>query len=446
MPSDQRKAFRNALLPATCNHAFKRVRGYADLWANVAHLPRTIEELSALPLVEKRQMSVDQAAFRDPSFDAAAVQHTGGTTRTPLVIHRSAAELLFIERFFTKVIRDSALPAELPLCLSVLGDFHGDPTPMPYPGPTFRLNVNDSYWDLHALLTQPGDFIGRPCENIMLVGLESQLRILTTRLIETGFDFADSRVTSVHSTGDLITSRLREFYEGVWKAPLTSRYSMSEVFGGAENCAQCGYYHCDTHIVGEVVDPRSGAPIDAGCGVLTLTCLYPFVQMQPFIRYRTGDLVELGPRDCPVDSLAFRLMGREIHSIVDASADPAQPLIAAAELYDILDAYPEVALGEFEEMFRSLDSLPDRHDLGHLKYRLTSRQENGRQHIDLQIALRFTPYLYESRTRAVIDDIRAEIMRRHPYLAESIRNHRVDFDITAVSSREISQVQVDETE
>ncbi|MDW9366953.1 hypothetical protein GOB34_04230 [Sinorhizobium meliloti] len=391
-------------------------------------------------------MAFEPERFRDPTIPAVAVQHTGGTTKQPLLVQRGAGELAYIDEFFRTVIHELGYQDEAPLCISVLGSFHGDPTPMPYPGPTFKLDVNDDYWDLKTLLSSPKKVIGREIKDIIVVGLESQLRILTCRLIEERFDFSSSLVRSLHSTGDLVTSRLRHFYETTWGCVLSSRYSMSEVVGGAEVCKRCGHYHCDTHIIGEVVDPARGTLITEGVGVLVLTCLYPFVQKQPFIRYRTGDLVKLGPNTCPIDSLAFKLCGRELHSIFDPNSTFPTPLVIGAEVYDVLDDIPDVGLSEFTHVFRSLDGLPDRKDLGHLKYKVELLKDGKNSVLELTVELRYTCYLYPKATEKVLKEIRSRILARHEYLKSRVASGEVLFRVRSALPGRLNHVQVDEAE
>jgi phenylacetate-coenzyme A ligase PaaK-like adenylate-forming protein len=440
---ERRREFREALLPATLRHANAKVVGYRELWGDRGATPISLSEL---PLTSKALFAAEPSRFLDNSVATASVQHTGGTTKLPLLMHRSGPELAYIREFFTAVIGDGTSPSQTPLCVSVLGNFHGDPTPMPYPGPTFQLDVNDGYWDLHKLFYEPSDFLGRHIRDTIIVGLESQLRVLTCKLRESNFDFAKSTVRSVHSTGDLITARLRQFYETTWRCPLTNRYSMSEIFGGAELCSRCGYFHCDTHLIGEVVDVNSGRPVESGYGVLVLTSLFPFVQKQPMIRYRTGDIVELGPRDCIVDELSFLLNGRETHAVIEDDGQGSKALLLGAKVYDVLDRMPEVAQSEFMEIFKSLKGVSSHVDLGHLKYKVDFDKSRFPFRLCLSVELRFTYYLYPEHTAKVLDQIRMEILCRHSYLAERVASGSVEFEVAAALPGHLKQIQVDETE
>jgi phenylacetate-CoA ligase len=77
-------------------------------------------------------------------------------------------------------------------------------------------------------------------------------------------------------------------------------YGLSEVIGPgvAMECreAKGGLHVFDDHFLPEVVDPETGEPTD-GVGELVLTTLTK--EALPVIRYRTGDVTQLLPGDCP---------------------------------------------------------------------------------------------------------------------------------------------------
>jgi phenylacetate-CoA ligase len=77
-------------------------------------------------------------------------------------------------------------------------------------------------------------------------------------------------------------------------------YGLSEVIGPgvAMECRENkgGLHVFDDHFYPEVVDPETGEPTD-GLGELVLTTLTK--EALPVIRYRTGDVTQLLPGDCP---------------------------------------------------------------------------------------------------------------------------------------------------
>jgi phenylacetate-CoA ligase len=94
---------------------------------------------------------------------------------------------------------------------------------------------------------------------------------------------------------------LRQKIEQVWgEFDACDIYGLSEVIGPgvAMECRENkgGLHVFDDHFYPEVVDPETGEPTD-GLGELVLTTLAK--EALPVIRYRTGDVTQLLPGECP---------------------------------------------------------------------------------------------------------------------------------------------------
>jgi phenylacetate-CoA ligase len=94
---------------------------------------------------------------------------------------------------------------------------------------------------------------------------------------------------------------LRQKIEQAWgEFDACDIYGLSEVIGPgvAMECRENkgGLHVFDDHFQPEVVDPETGEPTD-GLGELVLTTLTK--EALPVIRYRTGDVTQLQPGDCP---------------------------------------------------------------------------------------------------------------------------------------------------
>lgn len=94
---------------------------------------------------------------------------------------------------------------------------------------------------------------------------------------------------------------LRQKIEEAWgEFDACDIYGLSEVIGPgvAMECRENkgGLHVFDDHFLPEVVDPETGEPTD-GLGELVLTTLTK--EALPVIRYRTGDMTQLLPGECP---------------------------------------------------------------------------------------------------------------------------------------------------
>ena len=423
-----RRELRDRLLAGTIEHACDRVPAYRERYGDLGHRVRTVGELSLLPIITKDVMIADPNAFLDPRIESAIVQHTTGTTNVPLHVHRGHAELDYVHRFFAKVLELGRASEfrQSPVCISISGDFHGEPVGVPYPAPVVALDPrtadSSSVSGLFGSLLESG-------RSAIISGIESQLRIMTCQLVEAGFDFSKSNVVAMSTTGEQITRRLRRWYEATWRAPLIDRYSMTEMIGGGNLCGECLHRHLDPHVIGEVVDPFTREPVSSGFGVLVITCLFPFVQKQPFIRYYTGDLVRIGPH-CSVDPLGFQLHGRAQRCVLERTPNGTVPLVSAAEIYDILDDYPDVAASR---MFETAFGVSDHSALGHLKFAVEHETAGETISIAISIETRYIPYQHPERARELCSAVQTELVRRHSRLQERLDAGTLTLDIRAVT-------------
>ena len=413
-----REEIRNLLLPGTIQHAITNVAAYRKLLGSGASQLQRISDLRNLPIVEKEMMLDDTESFRDPNIATMLIQHTTGTSGNMLVLHRGAEEVEFINQFFTEV--HSELSSDQPVCISLTANHHGNPTPIPYPGDVFPLDLNDAGWKRHVeqIVSRPSTFTGGKSEASILVGLESQLRILTCLLLEAGYDFSRSSVKALLSTGDLISERLQKWYESTWRVPLHDRYSLTEIGGGGANkCDNCGYWHLDPQIIGEAVDPITREIIAEGFGVLILTGLYPFIQKQPIIRYWSGDYIQLSETKCNIDRFGFSYKGRFARCLVDTTQAGTFPILAAADVYDVLDNFPDIASSQ---MFKSISGITDHSALGHLKCDFNEEKINGVRVVKLRVELRYPSYMYPERAAQLCQEIERRMLERHPYLVRLV--------------------------
>jgi phenylacetate-coenzyme A ligase PaaK-like adenylate-forming protein len=119
----------------------------------------------------------------------------------------------------------------------------------------------------------------------------SDLRAFTLDTRDRHPEGLPTRLSAVVSYSQYLTRHWRAILTETWGCPIIDRYRLAELFGGATQCLECGWWHFNPFLIPEVAT-ESVAPMEEGVGLLLLTTLYPFQEAQPMVRYATGDLVE----------------------------------------------------------------------------------------------------------------------------------------------------------
>ena len=217
----------------------------------------------------------------------------------------------------------------------------------PVPGSSSVVEPEQRYWDLAPIATSPWEFFGDDSGPVYLFGLEEQLREFHLEVGRRRLRFRcfRRRRHRVHRQSADLSAK--NWYQSTWRVPITVRYGLTEVFGGASQCGS-RVLAFDPLVIPEVVDAFSCEPIETGSGVLVLTCFTPSSSNSPSFAIGPGTSSRWADRDCPVDDFSFRLLGRLAASVVrpDPTAPGAAPLIAGDVLFDILDGFPDIATSE----------------------------------------------------------------------------------------------------
>jgi phenylacetate-CoA ligase len=105
------------------------------------------------------------------------------------------------------------------------------------------------------------------------------------------------------------TEGMRRALEAGLGCPAYDIYGLSEIIGpgvSGECEAQAGLHLCDDHVLPEIVDPATGAPLGPSRqGELVLTTLTK--RGMPLIRYRTGDITSLTLEPCRCGRTSARM-------------------------------------------------------------------------------------------------------------------------------------------
>ncbi|WP_302082604.1 phenylacetate--CoA ligase PaaK [Salinibaculum rarum] len=127
---------------------------------------------------------------------------------------------------------------------------------------------------------------------------------------EMGYDPRELSISVIAYGAETCTEPMREEIEETLDATGINNYGLSEIIGPgvAAECheAQDGLHIWEDHYYPEVVDPRTGEPVEEGEeGELVLTTLTK--EALPVLRYRTGDLTTLNYDKCECGRTMVRM-------------------------------------------------------------------------------------------------------------------------------------------
>lgn len=421
------------LLDKTIAHAcsttaFYRHRLEYSQWRPTSdHLPA---DLSSLPVLTRADVVEAHKQFIANDVRLHSISHTSGSTGMPLDVYRSHEEVEFVFSYFSNMFKDlcSGL-RERPLVLSFPNSYHGVPLPMPGVGMTFVSGVTDDTLinDALRVLQTEYDIPGYSKRISILSGLYHHVLLFTSYLLQQGIDPREFQLSGVNVTGGHCCIQELGFLQSAWNTMVYDRFTLTEAVGGASRCFKCNQFHLDQQIFGEVVDFDTLAPVTEGIGLLLLTTLYPFVQMQPMIRYSPGDLVRRAQNECP-GAVTFEFLGKSKNCISLVESGRREWLIFSAPLNDVLSTCPDVNAYDW---FANLRSVQDR-TIGSLpRAAITTQEQGGRLAVHLKIELRYSPYRYADRIRELSHLVTSYLFAvPSTSLQRRVEEGRVDFQVS----------------
>lgn len=355
------RAFANELIGLTLSNAF-RLDFYRQHWSGVAIDEITsVDDLERLPVLSKTLAGEMLATFQYTDRPAI-VSHSSGTSTGKITVRcRSLSELQALWN-----VRSVPAPCEadgvIPLVMSVDGANHGQT--IPTPGAAFGLKaVGFDHAVVEHVLQQITKTYAFPGVSNRVRAIDAPLgfiKLLTLELITRGINPASLGIELLSTFGEYVTTRWSTRLEALWHAAHIDRYATSEAVGGARRCRKCGWLSFFPESWPEVVDMSSGATLPQGIGLLSLTELFPFSQLQPMIRFLPGDLVELRNVDCSGRlGRTFRFLGRVDRALIDN--DGPVVLLYPAEVGSCLDGLPSL---QREPTFHTLPLAEYARDLG----------------------------------------------------------------------------------
>jgi hypothetical protein len=277
---------------------------------------------------------------------------------------------------------------------------------------TLHLNTVDVAWELLNSFPPGAASRNSPVRPfVAVVAPLSTLKWLTVALLERHHQPASLGLEAIGATGYPVTAHSRSWLEQAWGAPVIDNYSLSELPGYAYPSPRTGFLHATiTDVWFELIDPITATPIRPRAGALgELVATTTHLSRLPLLRYRTGDIVELGAFEPELKSTGIRFRGRLSSSLVGQGK--RRYLALSRDLLEVGEACADVALEPHPaEVLRLVPPC----DIGVPKL-LVDNNDGPR----LRIETRFDPSRYPARAdtvresfAAVVDtSVRIELMR-----------------------------------
>lgn len=396
-------SLRSSLLPFTIQNA-ARLKFYRELWDGLDYSAiRTPEDLPALPAFGK-QVYKERYMF-DPEVVGASdiCSHSTGTTGTLTWRHRSRMEVQTIAQLMKP---DLARQAEGEgrggpvakdddggVALVMQYTRHGMSLPVPGQSYAVPISVADDIELAQCLqmLTTTYHLGGKARRATRLAGSAHDLALLAQAWIEAGRPGPLTLRTLY--VGGFADAGLRRFLVEVFDGPLlVEKFSLSEVFGGATRVYPGTAFTMDPFVLSEVVDEDSRPVAADSVGELCLTELFPLIQLQPLVRYRTGDIVRLVEH--AGDLTRFEWIGRRSTTARDSDGVWC---LGFRQLADGIAEDPRIA----REDYRPNLSLRGR-DMGALAVRIT---EVAPGQAEILLGLRINPWMARAEAEALVSSV-----------------------------------------
>jgi phenylacetate-coenzyme A ligase PaaK-like adenylate-forming protein len=263
-----------------------------------------------------------------------------------------------------------------------------------------------------------------------ILAFSPALRILTTWLAEQDKDPATFGVKEVAGYGSIQPPVWRRRLKTRWHAHYTDLYGLSEVKAIADTCPICDNCHFLYPVIPEVVDSASRQLVKQGVGVLVLTELMPFAQLQLLIRYWTGDLVEI-MSPCMLSSFGFKFRGRLADSVILTPSNGRATKIAIGSLQtgEICSEFPDIAVTR-------IPWASSFEDVGAPRFFLSGSNNT----VSIVVELRFSPELFQERSDQLIRSLRQTILREVTGLGAVVEAGQVFLEIESVGPGRLLQL------
>lgn len=298
-------------LRETVENAYENVEFYRDQLDEMGVTPediQSVEDVRKLPMTTKEDFRDEypDGLFAVDDREITRIHASSGTTGKPKIVSYTDEDV----QVWSEVVARS---------LAASGAEAGDTVQNAYGYGLFTggLGLHYGVEELGATVIPIGG--GQTQRQVeLMIDLESDVFTCTPSyalyLAETaeemGHDPADLPISTIIFGAEPCTDPMREEIEDRLDVDGIDIYGLSEIVGPGVSCecheAQDGLHVWEDRFLPEVVDPRTGEPVEEGEeGELVLTTLSK--EALPVLRYRTGDLTTLNYDECECGRTLVRM-------------------------------------------------------------------------------------------------------------------------------------------
>lgn len=298
-------------LRETVENAYENVEFYRDQLDEMGVTPediQSVEDVRKLPMTTKEDFRDEypDGLFAVDDREITRIHASSGTTGKPKIVSYTDEDV----QVWSEVVARS---------LAASGAEAGDTVQNAYGYGLFTggLGLHYGVEELGATVIPIGG--GQTQRQVeLMIDLESDVFTCTPSyalyLAETaeemGHDPADLPISTIIFGAEPCTDPMREEIEERLDVDGIDIYGLSEIVGPGVSCecheAQDGLHVWEDRFLPEVVDPRTGEPVEEGEeGELVLTTLSK--EALPVLRYRTGDLTTLNYDECECGRTLVRM-------------------------------------------------------------------------------------------------------------------------------------------
>jgi phenylacetate-CoA ligase len=299
--------FQEAALVELVRQAGERVPYYRRLFETTgidAGQFNGLADLPRLPILQKETLRVDPMSLVDETLDRAQliVLHTSGTTGTPLELYRdaslNAAAFAYLDARWHAVV---GVRRREQTSVSIGGHLVAEPArsrpPFWVENRRWRQLYMSSY---HLSPKNLGAYVtairGFGCDYIE--GYPSSVYAVARHMIDHGLEPVPMK--ACFTTAETLFDYQREAIQQAFNCRTYNQYGCGEMCVFAAECEQGSMHLSPEFGIVEVLDENDQPVAPGATGQLVCTSLIN--RIQPFIRYRLGDMGSLRPGKCACGS------------------------------------------------------------------------------------------------------------------------------------------------